>query len=262
MSSTGPAQPPTPDPLPVLETVAEVVRTFLGLLGYLPRVAMVPFTATFLAQGGLLLFAGPPLPGGPSEPPQFGVAHLLSAVVIVASYVMFLVDWHRLVLLGPGPETTRPRLTFARRDLRFFGYGLLTGLLSAVASLPALIIVAPFSGALGTPMPAFIIAMLLALTALMALGIVMPAASIDKRLGIGDAFDATKHVLPRLLALAVIILVPLQLAVMLIAIVSGTVAQTAGVVIPLLLVTLAVEYVGAAIVATLLSVVYRRRVGV
>ncbi|RDD60347.1 hypothetical protein DRB17_18470 [Ferruginivarius sediminum] len=261
MSNTSPSQPPARDPMPVSETAAEVVRTFLSLLAYLPRLALVPFTATFLTQGALLLFAAPAMPGGADQPPQLGLPHLLGAVVVAAAYVMFLVDWHRLVLLGPGPETTRPRLRFARRDLRYFGYGLLVGLLSALASLPAFILVAPFSGALGGPLPALLIGVLLAVTAMIALGIVLPAAAVDKRLGIPDAFDATKRVLAKLLALAIIILLPLQIIVVFFTLISQMLAHSLGFVIPLLFIALAVEYTTAAIFATLLSVVYRRRIG-
>lgn len=259
-NSPSPA-PPGRDPLPVVETAAEVVRTYLALINFLPRLALVPFTATFLAQGAMVLFAGPAAPGGAGAAPQFGLAHAATAVVIVACYTMFLVDWHRLVLLGPGAGTTAPRIWLGRRDLGFFGHGLLVGLLSVLAALPVFIVVAPFTGSLGGPLIPIAIAMLLSLTVLTALGTVLPARALDRSFGIAEAFEATKGVLGRILALAILVLLPVQIAVAVVAMIVGSAAQAAGIVIPLLLVSLAVEYAAAALFATLLSVVYRRRVG-
>lgn len=257
-----PPSSPARDSLPVLETAAEVIRTYLGLITYLPRLALVPFTATFLAQGAMVLFARPVLSAEADAAPQFGLAHAATAVVIVASYTMFLVDWHRLVLLGPGAGTAGPRLRLGVRDLRFFGHGVLVGLLSVLAALPAFILVFPFAGSLGGPLIPIAIAMALSLTALTALGIVLPAKALDRSFGLADAVAATRRVLGRVLALALLILLPAQLAVTLVALMVGGAAQAAGIVIPLLLVSLAVEYAAAALFATLLAVIYRRRAAV
>ncbi len=258
----GGSGPPAPrQPLPVRETAAEVVTTFLDRARYLPTVALVPFTATFLAQGGLVLFGGNPLTQeGPDAANPLTV--ILAALVILAAYIVFLVDWHRLVLLGPGPATTRPRLRLYRRDLRFFGYGIVVGFLALVASLPVAFVAPGLGGTAGGGTLLLLIGLMLNLTATMALGLVLPAAATERNYSIGASFEATKAVLPQIAGLVALVLLPGLVIVAGVNAVYALLFGPSGPLVPGMLLSLALEYAMMALAATLMSVIFRRRAGV
>jgi hypothetical protein len=260
-SNGGPPKPPPRGPLPVGQTAGEVWQTFLGLVRHLPTVALVPFTATFLAQGSIAFAIGNPLAQG-DGPPQVSPLLLLPVLVMLAAYTMFLVDWHRLVLFGPGPETTRPRILPTRRDLRFFGRALLVGLLALVAALPVALIAPGLGGTIPGLIMLQVIGTLLSLTVFMACGLVLPAVATDRNYGIGASFEATKEVLPQIGLLIGALLLPAGLVAATIGALASLISGGGGVFVPGMLVNLACEYVVMALGATLLSVIFRKRAGV
>lgn len=252
--------PPARRSLPVRETAVEVTRTFLDLARHLPTVALVPFTATFLAQGAVVLWRLNPL--APGNQGQVSPLLLVAVIVMIAAYVMFLVDWHRLVILGPGPETTRPRLRLGRRDLRFFGYGLLVGVLGILASLPVAFIAPGLANSQSGTIVLLLLGLLLNISATMAFGLVLPAAATDRNYAIGASFQATKEVLPQILALVALTVLP---GLVIVAGVNSLYALAFGPdgpMIPGMLISLALEYGLMALAATLLSVIFKRRAGI
>ena len=259
----GSGKPPTRQPLPVRETSAEIVQTYVDRVRYLPTVALVPFTVTFLAQGVIVLLGGNPLAqaegaGGGANPLLLLVAGLL----ILGAYIVFLVDWHRLVLLGARPDTTRPRLRLYRRDLRFFGYGLLVGVLALLAALPVAVLAPGLGGSAMGGMLLLLIGMLLNLTATMALGLVLPAAATDRNYGIGASIEATKQVIGPILTLVALVLLPGLVIVAAVNSLYALAVGPGGPVVPGMLLSLALEYAMMALAATMLSVIFRRRAGI
>jgi hypothetical protein len=256
----GPPKPPPRGPLPVGQTAGEVWQTFRGLARHLPTVALVPFTATFLAQGAMVFAIGDPF--AEQGPPQVSPLLLLPVLVMLAAYVMFLVDWHRLVLLGPRPDTTRPRLLPNRRDLRFFGRALLIGLLALLAALPVALIAPGLGGTVAGMIVLQVIGTLLSLTVFMACGLVLPAIAADRNYGIGASFEATKEVLPQIALLVATILLPAGLAAAAIGALAALVSTGSGSFVPAMLVNLVCEYAIIALGATLLSTIFRKRAGI
>jgi len=261
--SRGPAGgPPSPrQPLPVSETARETIRTFGRLLRYLPQVALVPFTAIFLMQGGIILIGGTPFI---SSQPVGGPTPLLVLLVpvIMAAYVVFLVDWHRLVLFGATPETTRPRLGLHGRDLRYFLRAILVFLVGVLAALPAVVLAPGIVGTQAGAIAMTLIGALLAITGMMAFGLVLPATAIDRNYSIGASFEATKEVLFQVVGLVALVLAPAYLVGITILALNASIFGPSGPHIPGVLISLTVEFVQMALGATLLSVIFQKRAGI
>lgn len=258
----GGGRPSPRQPLQVGETARETIRTFASLLRHLPTVALVPFTAVFLVQGGILLTGGNPFL---SQNPAQGVTPLLilAVPVILAAYVAFLVDWHRLVLFGPGAQTVRPRLKLHRRDLTYFGRGLLVGFIGMLAAVPVVILAPGMVGSQAGAIAMTLIGGLIAISAMMAFGLVLPATAIDRNYSIGASFEATKEVLFQLVGLVVLVLAPAHVIGMSVLALNAQVFGTgSGPMIPGVLISLAVEFLEMALAATLLSVIFMKRAGV
>lgn len=236
-----------PAPLPVGETGTAVLRTLRGRTAAGLRSAWAPFTMVFLAEGLTGVAGG-------------GVATaVLSAVVSLVAYTMFLVDWHRLVLLGPG--ATPPRLRPTRRDLEFFGRSLLVGLVTGLGLLLPLALFAP--GLMALPGGIFVVqavASLLGLTGMLALGGMLPATAVGESCSLGASWRATRAVLPALLGLVLLLMAPVHILGLASQVLYHAAVQGGGVTTPVLVLAQALTFLELALFATLLSTVYRRRV--
>ena len=257
----GSGSPSPRQPMPVTETAQETIRTFGRLLRYLPQVALVPFTAIFLMQGGIILTGGNPFI---SSQPAAGPTPLLVLLVpvIMAAYVVFLVDWHRLVLFGPSAETTRPRLALHGRDLRYFLRAILIFFIGILAAIPAVILAPGIVGSQAGAIAMTLIGALLAITGMMAFGLVLPATAIDRNYSIGASFEATKEVLFQVVGLVALVLAPAYIVGISILGLNASIFGQGGPYIPGILISLTVEFVQMALAATLLSVIFQKRAGV
>jgi hypothetical protein len=257
----GGGRPSPRQPLPVNETARETVRTFAQLLRYLPRVALVPFTAIFVVQGGIILTGGNPfISSQPAEGPT--PLLVLLVPVIMAAYVVFLVDWHRLVLFGPSAETTRPRLALHGRDLRYFLRAILIFFIGILAAMPAVVLAPGIVSTQAGAIAMTLIGALLAITGMMAFGLVLPATAIDRNYSIGASFEATKEVLFQVVGLVALVLAPAYIVGISILGLNASVFGQGGPYIPGILISLTVEFIQMALAATLLSVIFQKRAGV
>ena len=257
----GGGRPSPRQPLPVAETAQETIRTFGRLLRYLPQVALVPFTAIFLMQGGIILTGGNPfISNQPAEGPT--PLLVLLVPVIMAAYVVFLVDWHRLVLFGPSAETARPRLGLHGRDLRYFLRGIVIFFIGILAALPAVILAPGIVGSQAGAIAMTLIGALLAITGMMAFGLVLPATAIDRNYSIGASFEATKEVLFQVVGLVALVLAPAYVVGVSILGLNASIFGQGGPYIPGILISLTVEFIQMALAATLLSVIFQKRAGV
>jgi hypothetical protein len=257
----GGGRPSPRQPLPVTETARETVRTFAQLLRYLPQVALVPFTAIFLVQGGIILTGGNPfISSQPAEGPT--PLLVLLVPVIMAAYVVFLVDWHRLVLFGPSPETTRPRLGLQGRDLRYFLRAIMIFFLGILAASPAIVLAPGIVSTQAGAIAMTLIGAMLAITGMMAVGLVLPATAIDRNYSIAASFDATKEVLVQVLGLVALVLAPAYVVGISILGLNASIFGQGGPYIPGILISLTVEFIQMALAATLLSVIFQKRAGV
>jgi hypothetical protein len=257
----GGGRPSPRQPLPVNETARETLRTFAQLLRYLPRVALVPFTAIFVVQGGIILTGGNPfISSQPAEGPT--PLLVLLVPVIMAAYVVFLVDWHRLVLFGPSAETTRPRLALHGRDLRYFLRAILIFFIGILAAMPAVVLAPGIVSTQAGAIAMTLIGALLAITGMMAFGLVLPATAIDRNYSIGASFEATKEVLFQVVGLVALVLAPAYIVGISILGLNASVFGQGGPYIPGILISLTVEFIQMALAATLLSVIFQKRAGV
>ena len=257
----GGGRPSPRQPMPVTETAQETIRTFGRLLRYLPQVALVPFTAIFLMQGGIILTGGNPFI---SSQPAAGPTPLLVLLVpvIMAAYVVFLVDWHRLVLFGPSAETTRPRLGLHGRDLRYFLRAIMIFFLGMLAASPAIVLAPGIVSTQAGAIAMTLIGAMLGITGMMAVGLVLPATAIDRNYSIAASFDATKEVLFQVLGLVALVLAPAYIVGISILGLNASIFGQGGPYIPGILISLTVEFVQMALAATLLSVIFQKRAGV
>ena len=257
----GGGRPSPRQPLPVNETARETVRTFTQLLRYLPQVALVPFTAIFVVQGGIILTGGNPfISSQPAEGPT--PLLVLLVPVIMAAYVVFLVDWHRLVLFGPSAETTRPRLALHGRDLRYFLRAILIFFIGILAAMPAVVLAPGIVSTQAGAIAMTLIGALLAITGMMAFGLVLPATAIDRNYSIGASFEATKEVLFQVVGLVALVLAPAYIVGISILGLNASIFGQGGPYIPGILISLTVEFIQMALAATLLSVIFQKRAGV
>jgi hypothetical protein len=257
----GGGRPSPRAPLKVAETAGDTLRTLAGLLRHLPSVALVPFTAVFLVQGAILVTGGNPFL---SDRPAEGVTPLLllAVPVIMAAYVAFLVDWHRLVLFGPAAEAPAPRLRLRQRDLRYFLRAAAVVLIGLLAAMPVLVLAPGLVGSREGAVVMTLIGGLLSVTAMLAFGLILPATAVDRNYSIAASFEATKEVLPQLLGLVAVVIVPAHIIGIAVLRLIGLAFGTSGPMIPGMAIGLVVEFVEMALGATLLSIIFRKRAGV
>ncbi len=251
----------TPEPVTLRDGAAEIVQTLRRSLFMLPQVALTPFIVVFLVQGGAFLASGGAMMELENETPQISPLAIAALPVIILAYAVFMVDWLRLLLLGPSPETTRPRTTLRSRDFRFLFRCLLVILMGFLGALPVALL-APALVPIGGIVLVAILSVVLAVTTMLAVGLVLPGTAIDREFSFGDSWRATREVLSSLLGLVLIVVLPVHLLAMLMAMLYGATMGMHGLMVPLLALSIAMEFIELAVVATLLAVVYRRRVGV
>lgn len=251
----------TPEPVPVREATAEIVHTLRDNLRMLPQIALTPFIAVFLAQGGVFLASGGAIMQIEGETPQISPLAVLALPVVILAYAVFLVDWLRLLLLGPGPETSGPRTTLRSRDLKFLGRCILVLLTGFLAALPVGLL-SPVLAPIGGLLLVAILSLVVAIAAMLAVGMVLPATALDRSFGFADSWRATKGVLGSLLGLVAMTVVPVHILAMAVAMLYGATMDLHGLLVPLMAISIAMEFIELAVVGTLLAVVYRRRAGV
>ncbi|MDJ0608642.1 MAG: hypothetical protein QNJ67_06665 [Kiloniellales bacterium] len=196
------APPPGPlDSLPVLATVAAAYRAFFtGLAGF-ARAAFLPFGLSVASTVAFAYLSDAPLAG-----------FLFWLVAVSVPCTLFGVAWYRLLLLGSGAARPAPVPAWRTRHWRFLGWMLLLLLLLAaqVAVLFTLSLMAT-----GLPKAAVLLVelvlLLVVLVVALRLSLVFPAAAVDVRYGLTQAWRHTRRQGLRLLAAAVLGLFPFVL---------------------------------------------------
>jgi hypothetical protein len=107
-----------------------------------------------------------------------------------------------------------------------------------------------------------LIGAMLAITGMMAFGLVLPATAIDRNYSIGASFEATKEVLFQVVGLVMMVLAPAYIVGVSILALNAAIFGQGGPHIPGVLISLVVEFVQMALGATLLSVIFQKRAGV
>lgn len=246
------ARPPAPNALPVAETVRTVLTSLRQSRPGLGRAALGPFTAIFLIEGGVGL-----LPG--SFPPL----ELLAFIVVIVATSMFLVDAHRVLLLGDAAVARLPRFRPERRDLRYLGRSLLVGLTVGLAMVLPVLILAPAAGAVpGGVYALAVVITLLGVAGMLAVGQKLPATAVDRDFSIADAWARAKGRLPGILGVVVVLVAPVHV----LAVGAAAAYAAAGVsgfpVVPALVVSLIFQFAELSLFAAILSLFYQRFSGV
>lgn len=253
------AQVPADNPLPVRATARAAVGRFMDRLPHLPRVALTPFLVLFLVQGVMLAIAR--TGGEGSQSPLAAVVVVAAIPVVVFCYAAFLVDWLRLVLLGPDAPGTGPRASVSRRDGRMLGSGILVGGVAVVASIPGILLgMATGGSAVGGGIGA-VVTLMLALTAGVSAGLILPPVAVDRKLPVATALAAVGPVLGRVAGIVALTLLPLHLLVSFSGVAYAAMLTGDGPIVPVMVLTLVLEFLELALLGTLLAELYWRRIG-
>ncbi|SDG30674.1 hypothetical protein SAMN05216241_108107 [Limimonas halophila] len=254
------AEVPAHGALPVRTTAREVVGGFMARLRHLPQVALTPFLVLFLVQGGLMLLRGGGGDDGQSSP-LAAIAVLAAIPVVVFAYAAFLVDWLRLVLLGPEQAGTGPRLSVGGRDARMLASGILVAVLALLASIPGIVLGMLAGGSPVAGVVAALVTLLLALTAAVSFGLVLPAVAVDRSLGMGAAWSAARPVLVKIAGIVALTLLPVHLLVSSSGVAYAVMLSGDGPVVPVMVLTLVLEFVELALLGSLLAALHQRLLG-
>lgn len=246
------ARPPAPKALPVAETVRTVLRNVRAARTGLVLAALGPFTAIFLIEGALGL-----LPG------VYPALEVLSFAVVLGATSMFMVDAHRVFLLGETALESLPRLRPGPRDLRYFGRALLVGLTVGLGLLLPVLVLSP--GFVAMPGGVYILAVvisLLAIAGMLAVGQKLAATAVDRDMTIADSWEAAKSRLPGILGLVTVLVAPLHLVATAAAgfYAAASVSQLPA--IPGLVLSLGLQFAELTVFAAILSLLYKRFSGV
>lgn len=243
---------PAPKGLTVADTAREVTRLLREHSGEIGRIALAPFTAIFLVDGALALVPGfAPL------------LDLLGFVVVVIATAMFMVDVHRMVLLGRQASERLPRLIPDNRDWRYLGRSVMVGIVVALGLALPVIVFAP--GLLALPGGLYIFAVLvslLAIAGMLAVGQKLPAAAVDRDVSIGDSWTKTKRALPGLLGVVLVVIAPIHIVATGVAALQVAAEMNDLPVIPPLVLSVAIQFAELTLFAMLLSVVYKHYSGI
>jgi hypothetical protein len=253
------AEVPADGALPIRATAREVVGGFMARLRHLPQVALTPFLVLFLVQGGLMLVGG--AGGNGQGSPLAAIAVLVAIPAVLFCYAAFLVDWLRLVLLGPEQAGTGPRLSVGGRDVRMLASGILVAVLALLASIPGIVLGMLAGGSPLAGVVAAIVTLVLALTAAASFGLVLPAVAVDRSLRMGAAWAAARPVLVKIAGIVVLTLLPLHLLVSSSGVAYALMLSGEGPVVPVMVLTLVLEFVELGLLGTLLAVLHRHLLG-
>ena len=225
--------------LPIWMTVAATYRSVLvEHLRLLPKAAFAPFLISLALQIAHTSLAGIADPQT-GTPPQAGLAGLVFALLGFVPYVIFGVAWHRLVLLGPAAAPPSLMPGWRARHWRFYGFVLLITLALALLVVLFWAAIALVTGigqsleaegatpeaiapgawwllVLGVPAVILVVGWLAA-----RLSFVFPAAAVDERYGLTNAWQQTRGQGLRIFAAFVLVSLPPLAASFLLIMVSG-----------------------------------------
>lgn len=238
-------------PLPVLDTVGEVYRVFFRHIGYLPRLALLPFTLSFILAA-LSFVVGP------------GFLRFLLGLASIAPVALFNFLWFRLLFYGPNPETLRPLPAFDEAFKRFllFSVMLVAPLVVLMEVMPPL----PQPGAdpaqaetqTGT-MFLLLPLLFLYIVAVIGLSFLLPAAASGRIYGPGDAWQDARGVKFPLFAIIILTLIPVEVVSFILRIPLIWLEVGAGLVAPSLLVGTLTTYLALPLSTGALAQAYKTR---
>ncbi len=277
--------------LPVWNTIGEAYRFIWAERGAWLNYAAVPFVVIGLLASGYLIFIqniwGQQLLGGPPLTPEqlallpdrfhlgssgaFWVAMAAVIVLYYVVYVTFAVAWHRRLLLGPGATSASEIFMWRKRHWQFVLRAVLAALLAMfVAFVISFVLglllaaIAPSSFVLG-----FIVGIIIGLLTTLALVYVAPAfpaaAVEDFEIGLKRASDLASGNVWRMWAVFVFgLVIPFVIISIGFEIVLATALPpevwltSIGLIVLVSVAFQAVNFVGAAVGISLLSIMYRR----
>jgi len=205
-------QPPVPArPLPLLAIAKESFDLLFTNLGAFVAAMAVPLVIELLAVWAFWTTYGPEMvrlsmDGGGSfgAPGIFFLRMFGLLLVLMIAYALFAVAWHRFALLGAGD---RPRVLPAvqGRHMRFllltYGVGLLIGLIAMAALVPL--------GALRVNSQILLVLVSFGLILIFTRWqLAFPAIAVDRPLGLGGAWRASRGQTLRLFWLFLLVVVP------------------------------------------------------
>lgn len=176
---------------------AHAIRLVFGNLGQAFRISGI----LYLMSSGASILVASGLRADPS-PERITISVLVTLLEITVG-IWIAVAWHRYVLLDEKPDSILPRFN-GPRIFVYFGYSLLLGLIMVAAAVVLFIVVGVLQGlhAMILAIPVGIAAVLVLIVAGYRLGVVLPASSVEKSIGIGEAWRATQGANGAILAVA------------------------------------------------------------
>jgi hypothetical protein len=230
----------------VIEQVGRAYRVVLNNVQLVIEMALLPYLIVFGIELVALLIPGTGL---------FGrlLAGLVHAIGFLVFGSVFMVRWHRFVLLGEAVGTGLIPPGWAPFVLTGIKLGVLI-----FAGWIVIVVVAAMPPHALTGLLAVAGGFALALAALR-VSLVFPAAAIERVAGLRTAWDWITGNFWRLFACALACYLPFVVAQAIIGAISAVFPSLIGIVFEAL--HLAVSFLGAAIIATLLSHLYRDIVG-
>ena len=238
-------------PLPILDTVAEVYRDFFRHIVHLPRLALLPFTISF-GIAALSAAAGP------------GELRFLLGVVSILPVALFNFLWFRLLLFGANAETLRPMPSLDGSFKRFLLYSvmLVLPLLILMQMMPQL----PEPGGGEPPSPQATGGLMLALPLLVVyivvvvgLSFLLPATAAGKSYGPGDAWQDARGAKFALFAIILLTLIPVEVLSFILRTPLFLLESGTGLVAPSLLVGTAMTYIALPLSTGALAQAYKTR---
>src|SRR5690625_508911 len=240
-------------PLPLGETVREVLGTLYLHAGDFMRLALVPVLIAFaLTAAALSLTAGAWL--------RFFAMGVNLYLLVWFSGAVF-----RLLLRGPGRELSRPMPNWGPAEGRLVLRAL--GLMGLVmlATMPASMLFGSLGGGIGPegPQPGVWMLGPLIIAVIVALGLsfTLPAAAVGRGYGYKRAWRESKGALTQLFGLFVMIVLPVDLAIALLDLLLLQLQLATNLVIPRAAVGTAANYLSVALATTVLAVAFARRTG-
>lgn len=256
--------------LPVVEIAAETYHYVWRQRRTLFDRASVPVAICLVVGIGASLLGGPDAPPAPPSDPAGddlptaapGPGGGLLWLTYMAVSLPFMVNWYRLVILGPQAIAGRPPVVFTRLEGRMLIWMLLIGLVMMVPLAIAGSIVVPFAvgGMPGGQVPLFpfmaaLGMFLLLIVASLRLTFVFPAIAVDETANFPRAWELTKGNGLRILVLAALVHLP----VLVMGVIVQALAIGMGLPVSLtLLVDMTVSFVIMALGATMFGEAYTR----